>query len=118
MTDLMDGPSDGDMVLDGAIEPPSANGEVVFEAPWQSRTFAMARALCEQGHYSWDEFRTYLIEAVRQADLKPEAPYHYFDCFQLALTKLLSDKALCPQSELEHRANEFAARPHGHDHKH
>ena len=38
-----------------------ANGEVVFDAPWQSRVFGMARALCEQGLFTWDEFREQLI---------------------------------------------------------
>lgn len=106
------------MELEGRAKPPMANGEVVFEAPWQSRAFGMARALCDQGLYDWDEFRTYLIEEIdvwertRSADDK----YEYFDRFLAALTKLLADKGICAPGELDLRTEEFAARPHGHDH--
>ena len=43
--------------LSPALAPPMANGELLFEAPWQARVFGMARALSEQGLYTWDEFR-------------------------------------------------------------
>ena len=36
-----------ELLLDGRIAPPTANGEVVFEAPWQGRVFGMARLLAE-----------------------------------------------------------------------
>ena len=41
------------------MAPPAANGEVVFEAPWQGRVFAMARLLAEGfrtgDHSGWIE---------------------------------------------------------------
>lgn len=103
------------MLLEGDAAPPMANGEVVFEAPWQSRVFGLARSLCELGYYSWDEFREQLIQAVGEAD---EQAFEYFDCFLQALTRLLRDKELLESGELVRREREFAARPPGHDHGH
>ena len=46
-----------DLDLDGPAAPPRANGELVFEHPWQSRMFATTMALCEAGVIDYDEFR-------------------------------------------------------------
>lgn len=105
-----------ELVFAAAEAPPMANGEVVFEAPWQSRIFAMARALCERGLYDWDEFRERLIAEIETAD--PGAEYHYFDHFLAALVRLLDEKGICLADEVGDRASTFAARPHGHDHHH
>ena len=103
--------------LSGIAEPPMANGELVFEAPWQGRVFGMARALSEAGLYSWDEFREYLIEAIAERDREGEGDYAYYDHFLAALEKLLADKKLVTPEPLQARCTEFLERPHGHDHE-
>ena len=113
-----------EMTLPGTISPPMANGEVVFEAPWQSRIFGMARVLCEQGQFEWDEFRQCLIarieswekSCVDKQDAGTETNYQYFDHFFFALTDLISQKGICSTEELRQKSTEFNARPHGHDH--
>ena len=57
-----------ELALDGPAAPPRTNGELVFDAPWQTRAFGLAAALGEQGHLSWSEFQQALIEQVRRAD--------------------------------------------------
>jgi nitrile hydratase accessory protein len=107
------------MTLEGIAAPPLANGEVVFEAPWQGRVFGMARALCEQGYYDWDDFRACLINEIKKADANVRTAaeeYFYFDHFLAALTRLLDEKNLCLNDEVESRTKEFYARPHDHDH--
>ena len=43
----------GSLAADGgAAAPPRSNGELVFEAPWESRSFGMAVALSEPGRSS------------------------------------------------------------------
>ena len=101
--------------LEGELSPPMANGEVIFEAPWQSRVFGMARALCEAGQYDWDEFRTRLIAQLAGAS---EENFQYFDYFLAALSTTLEEKGICTAGELNERVDIFAARPHGHDHDH
>lgn len=101
------------MPLTGSMTPPKANGEVVFEAPWQGRVFGMARALCEQGVYEWDEFRACLIHEIG-GDNAGDKPY--FDHFMNALTVLLDKKSVAVSDEVRNKTDEFLARPHGHDH--
>lgn len=104
------------MDLTGDAAPPTANGEIVFEAPWQSRVFGMARALSEQGVFTWDEFREKLIQQI--SDNTDEGEYHYFDHFLEALTRLLTERQLCREEDLSALAGTYAQRPHGHDHAH
>ena len=106
------------MELEGRMAPPMANGEVVFEAPWQGRVFGMARALCDNGLYEWDEFREYLIAAIDawEQEHDPSQPYAYYDLFLAAFTRLLAVKGICLEGELGQRTDDLAARPHGHDH--
>ena len=42
----------------------AANGELQFEAPWESRIFGITLALLEQGRFAWPEFQARLIEAI------------------------------------------------------
>jgi nitrile hydratase accessory protein len=111
--------------LEGIVAPPMANGEVIFEAPWQGRVFGMARALCHAGHYSWDEFRDCLIEAIgafdRESDRESElekdgSDYRYYEHFLVALETLLVRKHLVDPGELSDRFSTYMARPHNHDH--
>ena len=106
------------MQLEENIAPPMANGELLFDAPWQGRTFGIARVLCESGLYTWDEFREVLIDKIGHWDEfhREDDPYAYYDHFLLALTTLLSDKGICDIKQLIGRDEEFQARPHGHDH--
>lgn len=92
-----------------------ANGEVVFDAPWQGRVFGMARVLCQAGHYSWDEFRDCLIDAVADWDRDGEDEYRYYDYFLIALETLLVRKRLVDAGALTERLGEYLARPHDHD---
>ena len=109
--------TDEDLQLTGKVEPPMANGDVVFEEPWQSRVFGMARVLCEQGQFEWDEFREHLIRQIGgwQHNHRHET-YFYFDHFLAALTNLVAEKNICSADELEEKTRQFEARPHGHDH--
>lgn len=104
------------MVLQGLTAPPMANGDVVFDAPWQRRVFGMARALCEQGLFTWDEFREQLILQIETCT--DDGEYQYFNHFFNALTILLEEKQLFSKDELVVLSEQFAARPHGHDHSH
>lgn len=110
-----------DLLLDGQLAPPTANGEVVFDAPWQGRVFGMARLLAEQGHYTWDEFRACLIEQIgkwdrSEAAADPSIEYRYYDHFLAAFQALLADKGMLEGEAVETRFKTFAERPHGHDH--
>ena len=105
--------------LPEAVAPPQANGELVFDAPWQGRAFGMVHSLVDSGRFSWDEFREQLIVAL---DGGAAAADVYYERLLLALERSL---ALCAartgadapdELAISQRATELAARPHGHDH--
>ena len=107
-----------DLDLPDELQPPMANGEVLFEEPWQGRVFAIAVGLHEAGAFAWSEFQNTLIEVVGewdQSDLTGQ-PYLYYEHFQTALGRLLDCKGIVSTAALNNLMNELAARPHGHDH--
>jgi len=120
MTDADDRQALDAVLSDADTAPPLVNGELTFEAPWQGRVFGMARVLAEAGYYDWDEFRVRLIAEISDWEATASAAelqdYQYYDRFLTALTELLARKNLIEPQELDARATELAARPHGHDH--
>jgi nitrile hydratase accessory protein len=105
---------------DGPAAPPRKNGELVFEAPWESRLFGVTLTLCERGVFAWEEFRRLLIGEIARWDAGGHSPasWSYYGCWQAAFERLLAAKGVCAGAELEARVRELAARPAGHDHEH
>jgi nitrile hydratase accessory protein len=102
---------------EGRLSPPRRNGEIVFDALWESRVFGMTMTLYERGVFRWEEFRDRLIEAIAAwecAHHPDEGSYRYWDCWLAAFERLVADKGLCSPPALEARAAELAARPPGH----
>ena len=105
---------------EGPLSPPRRNGELVFEALWESRVFGMTMTLYEQGAFEWSEFHDRLIAAIaawERAHHPDGTGYRYWDCWLTAFESLLADNGLCPAAALEARATALAARPAGHDHR-
>src|SRR5215831_1472013 len=69
--------------MEGTAALPRKNGELVFNAPWESRAFGMAAALYEQGLYQrWDEFRDRLIAEIAASEKRHrehEEPWNYYE---------------------------------------
>jgi len=105
--------------LPDEVAPPRKNGELVFEAPWESRAFGMAVALHREGRYSWGEFSTHLAaEVAEHGDRQsgnavfptaPGAETMYYAQWLEALETLLVEKGLISDEELDARTAEFAA---------
>lgn len=98
--------------LGGAAAVPRKNGELVFDAPWQSRAFGMAVGLHQQGVFSWDEFRARLIAEIAahpQGEPVASPAAVYYSRWLAALEELLLEKGLLAAPELEARAREVAA---------
>lgn len=109
--------------LAGALAPPSANGETVFDAPWQGRVFGMAHALVDAGLFSWDDFRIELIAAIGAAEAAsepiaaaPGTPDAYWSHFLCALESVLDRLGLASAAAVASRVSHLAERPEGHDH--
>ena len=102
--------------IEGPAAPPRLNGELVFAAPWEGRSFAMAMALAEQGLFSWDEFRDHLIAAVQRWEAAPAGEYRYYERWQEALESIVSELAIVSGPEVDELAAAYQSRPLGHDH--
>jgi nitrile hydratase accessory protein len=114
--------SDRERVLPthGLAAPPRANGELLFEAPWEGRLFGVTLALLEAGRFEWSEFQARLIEAIaaHEAELTEveEGGYRYYDCWLQAFQGLATDKGWLDTATLEALERDLEARPPGHDH--
>lgn len=118
---MTDAAPDRVLEWEGPLAPPRKNGELVFDALWESRVFGMTMTLYERGLFAWDEFRDRLIVAIadwERAHAPDDAGYRYWDCWLTAFEALLSDKGLCSPAAVAARVDELAARPAGHDHRH
>ena len=90
-TDLLD--------TDGVAAAPRRNGELVFEAPWQSRVFGLCAAIvetCFEGDR--EPFRRQLIAAIAA---EPDRPY--WDSWTVALEQLLLASDLIDELSIERR---------------
>jgi nitrile hydratase accessory protein len=92
--------------LEGATTVPRKNGELVFEAPWQGRVFAMAVALSEQGLFPWEEFRQALIVEVAAAEARC-GEFRYYEAWLAAFEKVLIGRRIVSPSEVEENAYQF-----------
>ena len=102
--------------IEGPAAPPRLNGELVFDAPWEGRTFAMAMALVEGGHFSWDDFRDHLVEAVQRWESDPVGEYRYYERWQEALESIVSELEIVAGPAVDELAAAYGDRPPGHDH--
>lgn len=101
--------------------PPSANGELVFDAPWQARVFGMTQALVASACFDWNDFRAHLIRVIGDWDLRhagESIDYHYYDHWLAALESILHERGLADPATLASLREALAARPADHDHHH
>ena len=75
---------------------PRRNGELAFDAPWQSRAFGLAAAVVETCFgQDWEPFRTRLIAAIAADETRP-----YWESWTVALEDLLVTTALLSAEDL------------------
>ncbi len=77
---------------------PLRDGDVVFEAPWQARTFAMAVKLHEAGMFTWGEWSSRLAATIQAAETTAKnneavvSSDDYYTCWQQTLEMLVQEK--------------------------
>lgn len=107
-----------DLELDGPIEPPRKNGELVFEAPWEARAFGMAMVLHHHDVDQWREFSGRLAAEIAGDGTSPDTPVfplppdtesRYYRQWVAALEGLVRDRGLVTADEIDARTDEFAA---------
>ena len=79
----------------GSAALPRRNGELVFEAPWQGRVFALALGVVRRLGLDWSAFQRHLIAEI---GARPDAPY--YDCWVAALERLVVERGVVGADEL------------------
>jgi nitrile hydratase accessory protein len=106
----------------GPAAPPRKNGELVFEAPWQSRAFGLAIALHDAGAIDFEEFRERLIAEIAAHELEHGTDGdggRYYEHWLDALQHVVGEQQLVAPAEIGERAAAIAhAWAHDHDHQH
>ena len=99
--------------MGGAAALPRRNGELVFDAPWESRAFGIAVGLSQAGLYTWDEFRERLIAQIAawEAAGHPAEEWSYYACWLAALESILEERGTASDEELDALMEEIAAAP-------
>ena len=87
MTGVVVDPQVADMRGRAAL--PRNNGELVFDAPWQGRAFAMAIGVVDALGLGWDEFRKRLVAEI---DAAPDRPY--YGSWLAAVERLVADHGI------------------------
>ena len=110
-------PPDLDLAALPAL-PRDAEGPV-FNAPWEAQAFAMTLSLHAAGTFTWREWADALAAELSLAADNGERDdgSHYYEYWLAAVEKLVAERGVVPEQELEQRVNEWdaAARatPHG-----
>jgi nitrile hydratase accessory protein len=107
--------------VDGPAAPPRSNGELVFEAPWESRAFGVAVALSERKAFEWEQFRRRLIAEIGtwEREHGPYARWSYYERWLASLEQLLVDDRVLSEDEIRSRMELLEDQDdHEHDHEH
>lgn len=99
------------MTVPDSLKVPGDEGGPVFREPWQARSFALVVALCRDGHYDWDEFRSLLIAEIGAADRAGDWETGYFNHWLAASEKLLAGRGLIAENALAERKAALGANP-------
>ncbi len=107
---------------DGPAALPRSNGELVFQAPWESRAFGVAIALQDAGVIDFETFRVRLIAeiAAHEDEHRGSADgVDYYERWLDALQHVLVEQTILSEAEIGVRSADIAhAWAHDHDHAH
>jgi nitrile hydratase accessory protein len=106
----------------GVAVPPRQNGELLFDAPWESRAFGIALALHDGRILDYEEFRTRLIEEIAGWEGQhgtDGSGYRYYERWAAALERALTETAIVSPVDVDRRSAQISDdRAHDHDHDH
>ena len=105
---------------DAPAAPPRANGELVFDEPWESRAFGVAVALHDAGVVDFEAFRARLIGEIGEwegSHAPEDEGYRYYERWLTALERTLLAERIVEQASLV-AARDAIARHWEHDHRH
>lgn len=88
----------------------NAEQELVFNAPWEAKAFAIVNQLAALEHYTWPEWTQYLSSAIAATEKDTSDAVPYYEQWVTACEKLLADKGLLDAQAIDERIHELAAK--------
>lgn len=75
---------------------PRENGEPVFDAPWQAKSFAMTLQLYESGLFTWNDWAETLSGNISRYETTHavQGSDDYYRLWQTSLEEILASKGL------------------------
>ncbi len=93
-----------------------AEGEPIFNEPWQAQIFAIVVALNEAGHFTWVQWAETLGTVLKQTG-ESDRVEDYFHHWAKALEQILAVQNILPTQDINIRAEQWRraalATPHG-----
>jgi len=83
--------------------------ELVFQAPWEARAFALVNYLAASEHYDWSEWTNYLSREIAAAEPNSADATSYYEQWVNACEKLLTVKGLLEPESLQRKIAELAS---------
>ncbi|MDX2212400.1 MAG: nitrile hydratase accessory protein [Oculatellaceae cyanobacterium bins.114] len=96
---------------------PTDQDELVFQAPWEARAFAIVNQLVASEHYSWSEWTDYLVSEIAATEKESPGTKTYYEQWVSACEKLLTAKGLLEPELIRYKIAELLAERES-DHKH
>lgn len=108
--------------LEGPAQPPTADGEPMFAAPWESRAFGMAVALDRAGLVDFAEFQAELIAEIAHWEATvsehPGNEWSYYRRWLAALERIVTSRQFVDSEHLDRETEALLQHRHGHGHEH
>ncbi|MEO0432195.1 MAG: nitrile hydratase accessory protein [Cyanobacteria bacterium J06656_5] len=83
------------------------DNELVFQAPWEARAFAIVNQLANAQEYSWSEWTEQFAEEISTAEHEPTDKSSYYERWVRTCEKLLITKGILNPVAIEQRIKEL-----------
>ena len=96
---------------------PTEAQELVFNAPWEAKAFAIVNQLTTLEHCTWPEWTQYLAAVIAAIEQETPDSMAYYQQWVVACERLLADKGLLDAQEIEQKIHTLVAEQkveHGH----
>ena len=99
-------------------EPPSTEGEPVFQTPWEARAFALVNQLATEQVYSWSEWTDRFAKEIAAAEAEAGSHRSYYECWLQTCEQLLLAKGILDVDSIEQRIKDLLiSQEDKHDHQ-
>ena len=103
------------LALAKTLLPPTAEGEPVFQAPWQARIFALMVSIVNDKFVPWKSFQSRLVAEIdscktqARSETASAVELNYYSSWLAAAERTLIEEGFIIDSDIERQMNEIRA---------